>query len=372
MNKFLLDISSQTFFDDDFVSKLCTRLQVSNENSNDWGYKINVKPCFSIEKAAVPQIDVGDLADVFLPSDYYDTTSADIHGLIKDDVSASKCDTVWLKRRQVLDKLNSVMVNVLNSDTDSKDSSISYSPGVAKDSSMPAIFQNRIDKSLIELRSAGCVNGGGTGREFLRNLHNDSCESWDKWFHPGSIRTSWVEATFTGGDQVVYGYALCSANDAPHRDPVKWTLEGFNRETNVWEVLHSVQIDFTARWQWHAFAISNPKHVTKVKLIIDQVREVKDGVQLGHFHLFGSHLVPPGSVLRGVRSDGDTFSWSSDKEEVIDNPNDVVLTIPIYSSVAVISVVDDSRKAAALNILCTSLTKAFAKSLPSPTPTNIT
>ena len=166
----------------------------------------------------------------------------------------------------------------------------SYRPDTAE--GVPEVFKDRIPASNITLQAAGCVNGGGTGREFIQNLNNSSTASWDKWYHCGSISSSWVEATFRGGPQVLVAYAMCSANDVPARDPVRWTLEGLVCETQRWELLHDssavAAANFTNRWQWLSFTIAAPRAVSKVRLNISQVRQVQDGIQLGHMHFFGT------------------------------------------------------------------------------------
>lgn len=158
--------------------------------------------------------------------------------------------------------------------------------------SLPKKAGERIDTHSIQLTAAGDAYGGGTGREHLHNLHNDGTESWNKWFHPGYVQQSWVDAVFADGEKTVSAYAICSANDCPDRDPVSWQLLGFGMNTQSWISLHEVHENdltaarFEARWQWLTFRIPEPRKVSMVKLNITKVRGVGNGVQLGHFHLF--------------------------------------------------------------------------------------
>ena len=147
---------------------------------------------------------------------------------------------------------------------------------------------------------AGDIAGGGTGREYKENLLNDGIESWNKWLHPGRITSSWIEYTFL--DQMNYtqevypivSYGVCSANDCPHRDPIAWTLEGFDSDRNDWIELHRVTANrgspsvFDRRFQWHWYDIDQAlaqRPCRGVRLKIDQVRRPGDCIQLSHFHV---------------------------------------------------------------------------------------
>ena len=162
------------------------------------------------------------------------------------------------------------------------------------------------------LTAAGDVRGGGTGKECLENLLNTSTEPWNKWVHPGAVTSSWVQADFTGGrSYCISGYSLCSANDAPGRDPVAWTLQG--RTGELWTTLH--EADFSSdsagagtggfstssRWQWLSFDLSAASEpLTAVRLQINAVRTPGDCIQLGHLQLRcmqGSSTSPCMSLL---------------------------------------------------------------------------
>jgi hypothetical protein len=398
----------------------------SDGSCNDWGYKIHIIPTLELPKSAVPEVNVDDLADIFLQSDFNEFTSADIYSLINDQMIEEESllendDPSWPKRQRILDNLNSAIEKVITEavSADRKDDKIPYQPNIVNGSIVPAL-QNRIDESLIEFRaeevsglnclprvSVGDSDGNGEGQEEGDGSSNgDSAYSSDHdeqeeqdeeeeeqeqeldgHASPVILSHAWIEAAFIHGPQTVSAYALCSASDAPHRDPVEWTLEGLDPETNMWHVLHVQHADFTARGQWLAFAISSPKPVAKVKLNFDKVRESRIGVQLGQFHLFSLPVVlvdksgggsdgensvssnsGGGSGSGGDSSSSTIFSWGLNSSQVNDSSSDVVLATSICTSMAAISGLEGSRKEVALSKLCTSLTKVFSKTLPSLVP----
>jgi hypothetical protein len=148
----------------------------------------------------------------------------------------------------------------------------------------PVGTRRYIPASSISLHAAGDVRGGGTGREFLSNLLRDGTEPWNKWLHPGFVETTWIEARF---DQTftICGYGLCSANDAPHRDPIAWTVLGRATAEEEWKPIHFVgetmSGPFSFRWQWKWFPIE-PSAVVAVRIEFHAVRNAGDGCQLGH------------------------------------------------------------------------------------------
>lgn len=171
----------------------------------------------------------------------------------------------------------------------------------------PSPSPPRVPPTDMTLSAAGDVRGGGTGREVLRNLHNESTEAWDKWVHPGYATASWVHARLSR-PYVLQAYSLCSANDCPHRDPVAWRLLGKGAQgEGAWTVLHEYPgtsggtggstgggeweweegAAFLDRWQWMRFEIGQGKAVSEVRLEITAVRQAGDCIQLGHWHLYG-------------------------------------------------------------------------------------
>ena len=168
-----------------------------------------------------------------------------------------------------------------------------------------------------------------------------------QWVHPGNAATSWVRARLSQPYHIV-GYAVCSANDCAHRDPVAWALKAKRADTGTWMVLHTfpestplagglasataaavvatewdAPVGFVDRWQWLSFdllhgtgleapaagaghgavrgmgmgmgvdsasslALAQFPPVTELMLEIGAVRHPGDGIQLGHWHVFGA------------------------------------------------------------------------------------
>eukprot|EP00762_Andalucia_godoyi_P003408 ANDGO_06682.mRNA.1 hypothetical protein SPRG_03327 len=147
-----------------------------------------------------------------------------------------------------------------------------------------------IPKEHISLDAAGDIRGGGTGREFLENLLSDGQQPWNKWVHPGYVRRSWILAKFDSPYKVAE-YGLCSANDAPNRDPQSWTLWGLAPYASEWTVLHEVpHFWFSRRWEWTRCTIAHPMVVVALRLEITSVREPRDCLQIGHVR-FAHHPI---------------------------------------------------------------------------------
>lgn len=146
----------------------------------------------------------------------------------------------------------------------------------------------RVPPASLQLRASGDCRGGGTGREFLENLHGDSTEPWDKWYDQLCRGAGFVEASCLPGETMQpCAYAVCSANDCPERDPATWELQGKTTREGEWVTLHRVTaIPFTQRWQWRWFGFDAPEPLVSVRLRITSLRRDDSGCQLGHFHLF--------------------------------------------------------------------------------------
>ena len=87
----------------------------------------------------------------------------------------------------------------------------------------------RVEVQPSSWSARGDVRGGGTGREFLRNLGVDGKLPWNKWFDAGAGGSSWVHAMLGRPTRLV-GYALMSGNDCPHRDPTDWEVTSMRPE----------------------------------------------------------------------------------------------------------------------------------------------
>lgn len=183
--------------------------------------------------------------------------------------------------------------------------------------------------SILTFTAAGTApGGGGTGGEFVRNLHNHSTQSWDKWYHPGqNARQSWIKGQFRDTEIIIHklvGYAICTANDCPCRDPVEWSLGLTTIATSItisasdnqmedyasivpsyespfapitdsdgteWNIVHKVESGSAEslpeqRWCWKYFRFSHPIPASAVKLFITNNRAAESGIQLGHLHFY--------------------------------------------------------------------------------------
>jgi hypothetical protein len=118
----------------------------------------------------------------------------------------------------------------------------------------------RIAPEAITLTARGDCKGGGSGREFLENLHNSSTEQWDKWYDAFTpYDGSWVLAKLKSPTPVAC-FGLMSANDCPHRDPASWKLTGKLAGSGKWVTLHVQKTcPFTERFQWQWYSV-DPKY----------------------------------------------------------------------------------------------------------------
>ena len=239
-------------------------------------------------------------------------------------------------------------ISTSSSSTSSSSSSSSSSSMEVESASSANLSNNqdinpnwkRINPQAIRLTAAGDAHGGGTGREFLHNLHNDGTEGWNKWLHPGYVTRSWVQMEFTGTYQICR-YGLQSANDAPHRDPAAWNLQGRKVDTKEWIPLHTVNSNdmdtrgFTFRWEWKWFNLLNgtddPNNlpiVDAIRLNITEVVRPGDCLQLGHFHVYG---------IQKSENNNDTSiannSSNNDSNNSTGRPN--IVTKPIRSGIHV-------------------------------------
>lgn len=87
----------------------------SDGSGNDWGYKMTITPILSgpPENPPIPLIDANDLADVYLTSDFTETSSADIYGIVKGNISEEDSDllhdNLWQMRKTILESINAAI-----------------------------------------------------------------------------------------------------------------------------------------------------------------------------------------------------------------------------------------------------------------------
>ena len=78
------------------------------------------------------------------------------------------------------------------------------------------------DVSRANISAQHSVEGGGTGREFPRNLLSPGEEPWNKWYQ-AQAKNSWVAIELPSATEVV-GFGFKSATDCPWRDPEEVTV----------------------------------------------------------------------------------------------------------------------------------------------------
>ena len=100
---------------------------------------------------------------------------------------------------------------------------------------------------------------------------------------------SWVEIK-TNRFTKLNGYTITSANDAPSRDPRDWRLRAWNRETERWDVLHSVTDNpvWERRFMTRVWNIDNESWYDRYRLYITGINGDTQGLmQMAELQLFG-------------------------------------------------------------------------------------
>ena len=93
----------------------------SDGGGNDWGYIIQVKTILSgpPPNPPVPPIEIKDLADVYLSTDFNETASADIYDIVREQISQEESDMahdpVWQKRKHLLGHINIAIASLVKS-----------------------------------------------------------------------------------------------------------------------------------------------------------------------------------------------------------------------------------------------------------------
>jgi hypothetical protein len=104
--------------------------------------------------------------------------------------------------------------------------------------------------------SAQFQTGSPTGEEYTRLVDNNVNTKYLTF-----NASAWIQYQANAG-YIVTGYAITSANDAPERDPLSWTLQGSN-DGNTWSTIDSrTNEDFPARFQTRTFAFTNSTSYT--------------------------------------------------------------------------------------------------------------
>ncbi|OAB46002.1 discoidin domain-containing protein [Paenibacillus glacialis] len=82
----------------------------------------------------------------------------------------------------------------------------------------------------------------------------------------------WIQYQFADNQAyVINSYSITSAEDAPDRDPLNWTLQGSNDGVNWTDIDTRQDIDFEQRNQLKSFTISNPTSYSYYKFDFESV-----------------------------------------------------------------------------------------------------
>jgi len=92
------------------------------------------------------------------------------------------------------------------------------------------------------------VKGGGTGREFVKNILHDGEEAWNKWYQ-GKSKKSWIGFYFDGAVREIAAFAFKSANDYPSRDPEHVDIYAWMPGSKEKKQIGSFDLSFDARWE---------------------------------------------------------------------------------------------------------------------------
>lgn len=132
-----------------------------------------------------------------------------------------------------------------------------------------------------------------------------------KWLDFSS--TSWITVQLGTGATRVGGYDICSANDAPTRDPDDWTIEGSN-DGSSWTVLDTVVANgqFASRNTCYSYTMDTPGSYEYIKMNItgnggDSI------IQISEIYYYESSVyntTTTNYTVIGNHTAGNNYSWS--------------------------------------------------------------
>ncbi|MEZ0450626.1 fasciclin domain-containing protein [Sphingobacterium thalpophilum] len=100
------------------------------------------------------------------------------------------------------------------------------------------------------------ASGGPNSVEAAKYVFDGNPETKFFLSNPGQFYLQWEFPV----DVVANSYTLRSANDIQPRDPTDWTLQGFNQETQKWDLLDTKKDEvFDERFQLRVFLFNNTK-----------------------------------------------------------------------------------------------------------------
>jgi hypothetical protein len=153
------------------------------------------------------------------------------------------------------------------------------------------------------------AGGGGTRREFARNLGDNGRENWNKWYSGGDCEGATISMHFTT-PQMVHSYSIGTANDCTERNPMAWELwglavpqedaivphpmwhrlhqvfvgEGFTTDTSHWTKMDFFIAEGRDRESLLASELNNTLY-SEVELRLGHSNSSSSGIQLGHLQL---------------------------------------------------------------------------------------
>ena len=134
--------------------------------------------------------------------------------------------------------------------------------------------------------SAQYQSGSPAGEEFT-NLINNNVRSKYLTFNASAWMQFQANASY-----IVRSYSITSANDAPERDPLNWTLQGSNNGSSWTTIDTRTSQDFPDRFQTRTFTFNNSTGYTYYRF--NMTNNSGTILQLGEIELFGT---PTGAGL---------------------------------------------------------------------------
>lgn len=128
--------------------------------------------------------------------------------------------------------------------------------------------------------SAQYQSGSPAGEEYTRLIDNNVRAKYLTFNASGWIQYQ-VNAPY-----VVTGYTISSANDAPERDPLQWTLQGSNNGSSWTTIDTRSNQDFPNRFQTRTFTFSNTTAFTHYRFNLGN--NSGSILQVGEIELFGT------------------------------------------------------------------------------------
>lgn len=134
------------------------------------------------------------------------------------------------------------------------------------DQESPATF-TKLKPEEWDVSVRGCINGGGTKKEFYTNLKLEGNEDWNKWVDPLPVET-WIIAKMKK-PTFIKMIGLKSANDYPERDPLTIEILVEYEDSGIFNSIEEFDnLEFSERHQLLDFPIYTNGKITALKVLI--------------------------------------------------------------------------------------------------------